>query len=92
MNLASFRVSFPEFSTATDPFVQVWLDAAATELDTDLCGTRYDEMHGLLAAHKIAVSPHGKNLRLVLPTGQSPYWVRFAEMRAEVTCGVGRVT
>lgn len=73
MNLAAFRVRFPEFETAGDSFVQAALDSAALETDAKLLGGFYDEAHGLLAAHKLAMSPYGMNARLVNDDGKTTY-------------------
>jgi hypothetical protein len=57
MNLATFRVQYPEFKSALDPFVQAFLDAAAREINPTELGEAYDNAHGLLTAHKLASRP-----------------------------------
>jgi hypothetical protein len=48
--------------------VQACLDAAASELNAAELGTSYDEIHGLLAAHKIALGPYGTAARMITIT------------------------
>lgn len=62
MNLAAFRARFPEFATAQDALVNACLTASAAETSSEL--DAYDEAHGLLAAHKLAISPFGGMARL----------------------------
>lgn len=73
MNLAQFRSRFPEFRTAQDAPVQAALDAAALETNATELGSVYDEAHGLLAAHKLAISPFGTNARMVDESGTTSY-------------------
>jgi hypothetical protein len=73
MDLATFRVQYPEFKTALDPFVQAFLDAAAREINPTELGEAYDNAHGLLAAHKLAISPFGKQARMVNEDGSTTY-------------------
>jgi hypothetical protein len=94
MLYAAFVAQFPEFANVPATLIQVHLDAAALELDknvwglpgtatpTPTVGTRYDQAHGYLAAHKLALSPYGMNVRLdpktVDPkTGMTTYNVHF---------------
>lgn len=73
MTLVQFRARFPEFETALDPFVQAALDGAASETSAGELGTAYDEAHGLLAAHKLAMSPYGQSARLINDDGRTTY-------------------
>jgi hypothetical protein len=77
LNLAAFRTRYPEFRTAGDSFVQSVLDQAAAELNAEEIGTPFDEAHGLLTAHKIAISPMGINARTLNDEGQTLYEVEF---------------
>lgn len=72
MDLAGFRARFPEFRTAPDAVVTAALTAAAGETSTDF-GDSYDEAHGLLAAHKLAISPFGQSARMVSDKGETTY-------------------
>lgn len=79
MNRAQFRLLYPEFRTALDPFVQAYLDEAATMIDAATVGSRYDQLHGLKTAHLIACSPAAVNARLVAKDGTTTYSVAFRE-------------
>lgn len=97
MQYAGFIAQFPEFKNVDATLIQVHLDAAALELDqnvwglpgiltpTPTVGTRYDQAHGYLAAHKLALSPYGANVRLdpktVDPkTGMTTYNIHFQSL------------
>lgn len=97
MLYTAFVRQFPEFKNVDATLVQVQLDAAALELDqsvwglpanltpTPTVGTRYDQAHGYLAAHKLALSPYGQNVRLdpktVDPkTGTTTYNIHFQSL------------
>lgn len=82
MNLAAFRIRYPEFRTAVDPFVQSVLDSAATELNATEIGAPFDEAHGLLTAHKIAISPLGTNARTLNDKGQTTYQAELERVLA----------
>lgn len=86
MTLDNFRIRYPEFRTASDTFVQAYLDdAAASLVGTASLGTAYDVAHGLATAHLIAVSPAGKNARMVNDDGTTQYGKTLSElMRARV--------
>lgn len=86
MTLTQFRTRYPEFRTASDAFVQAYLDdAAATLVSPAALGTAYDTAHGLATAHLIAVSPAGKNARMVNDDGTTQYGKTLSElMRARV--------
>jgi hypothetical protein len=73
VDLPGFRARFPEFRTADDTLVSACLAAAAGETDSGEFGAAYDEAHGLLAAHKLAISPFGQAARMVSDKGQTTY-------------------
>ncbi len=82
MDLTAFRASYPEFAEAGDSLVQGHLDEASLSLDSSVYDTRYDEAHGLLAAHLLAISPFGRALRQE-GTDETLYWQRFRQVRRE---------
>lgn len=59
LNLAAFRVDFPEFRTLPDPFVQSALDKAELRTDAAILGTLTDEYHGNKTADIITSRPSG---------------------------------
>lgn len=90
MTLSDFRVRYPEFRTASDAFVQAYLDDAAKSLvgpSYDL-GDAYDVAHGLATAHLIAVSPAGKNARMVNDDGTTQYGKTLSEMMRARVVGI----
>jgi hypothetical protein len=91
MDLSTFRGAFPEFNTADDTLVKSWLTLAAAEIDQGAFGASYDTAHGLLTAHRLALSPAGKNARLVSNQGQTTYKKQFDELRHTAGAGLGRV-
>lgn len=90
--LAAFRIRFPEFSQANDPFVNANLTAAALEVDTDAWGAKTDEGVMFLAAHKMALSPFGMNARMVSRDGSTTYWTNYHRLLRQVAFGLGRLT
>ena len=91
MLLAAFRIRFGEFETAADPLVQACLDAAATELNAAEIGAPFDEAHGLLAAHKLAISPYGRAARMLNDDGKSTYEIEFCAVMARAVPGLTAV-
>ena len=91
MNLAAWRVFYPELSSLDDTMAQAFLDAAEVEIDSDLFGDQFDNAHGLLTAHKVCLSPFGKNARLQSKDGKTTYGMQYDELKIGAACGVGRV-
>jgi hypothetical protein len=95
VNLATFRDVFPEFGTsiapeATDEQIQAQLDFAAQSISASIFGGSYEQAHGLLAAHYIALAPGGQQARLdpkqVQQTETSTtYGLAFLRIRNKVT-------
>ncbi len=90
MLLADWRVQFPEFAAAPDALVQAFLDASELQVDAEVWGTLFDQGHGYLTAHKLALSPYGQAARLS-KKGETTYYPHFKEMQAGVTGGWIRV-
>lgn len=88
MDLAAFRLRFPEFSTAEDEFVQAFLDAAAKETSAAEFGEAYDEAHGLLAAHKMAISPLGQSARILNDQGRTSYELERSAVTARAVVSI----
>lgn len=53
---ASFKALFPEFSSQTDPRVQLFLDQASRRVDAATFGARADDALSYLTAHLLAVA------------------------------------
>lgn len=90
VEIAAFRDGgrFPEFFRAPDGLVQAAIDEAALEVDADVWGDKADTGIGLLAAHKLAVSPFGQAARLASEQGESTYGRLYRELRDAVACGL----
>lgn len=88
MNLAAFRIQFPEFRSAADEYVQAYLDAAAVQLSETYWRTYYDQAHGYQAANLLAMAPNGQNARLdPTKTKTTTYAERLQRLREEITFG-----
>jgi hypothetical protein len=88
MLLSDFRQRFPEFQNAPDLFVQAALDAAALEIDPCAWGAKADQGQAYLAAHKMALSPYGNGVRVLV--GRDPvttYWVHYDALVRQVAHG-----
>jgi len=85
VELATFRIAFPELNTAPDVLVTYFLGVAEGAISADVFGDRFDEAQGYLTAHLLALSPYGKNARLQSEKGTTTYGKRFEEIRLEVT-------
>lgn len=59
----TFKARWAEFAPQSDTLVDAVLAEAAAEVDERVYGASYDHAVGLLAAHKLAVSPFGQTAR-----------------------------
>lgn len=60
---STFKARWAEFAPQSDDLVDAVLAEAAAECDERVFGASYDHAVGLLAAHKMAVSPFGQTAR-----------------------------
>lgn len=82
IDLATFGNEFPEFRAviAREPaFVNRTLRAAQLSNDPLVFKTAYQDVVFLHAAHQLAMSPHGENLRL--KDGTTVYWQQYVNLR-----------
>lgn len=89
MDLAAFRVQYPEFVATADATVEAKLAAAETRTDRDAFGDDADAAQGLLAAHLLALSPFGVPARKSDST-ETTYLVEWQRL-ARARCGGPRV-
>lgn len=82
MDITAFRAAYPEFDEAGDTLVTAKLTDAAGRLSTDAWGDRYDEAHGLMTAHKLVMSPFGRDLRSE-NGADLLYWPALEQLRFE---------
>lgn len=66
---ATFRAARPEFAEIADAVVTLALSDAASEVDSRVYGTTYDQAVSLLAAHKLSITPYGQGARLEPKSG-----------------------
>lgn len=85
LSLSNFRSKYPEFSTAPDPLVTLFLNDAAERLDTLIWGIYLDKGHGLLTAHLLQIAPNGVFSRLDTDKAESTYGTAYKELVAQVT-------
>lgn len=85
MNLATFRIEFPEYESASDTLVEALLARAEKQVDATTYGDSYDAAHGLLAAHYLALSPSGTFARLEADKNETIYWRAYVELREAAT-------
>jgi hypothetical protein len=83
LDLASFRVLYPEMDRVADTLAQAKLDEAEGRIDPDYFGAgAVDQAHGLLSAHLIAISPAGRQARLVPEKAQGNSTTYYREYEA----------
>lgn len=85
LTLAAFQAKYPEFSTAGDPLVTLFLNDAAERLDTAIWGIYLDKGHGLLTAHLLQTAPNGVFSRLDTDKAKSTYGTAYQELLVQVT-------
>lgn len=82
----TFKARWGEFSPQSDSLVDAVLAEAAAECDARIFGASHDHAVGLLAAHKLAVSPFGQTARQEgndkSSTTYLDEWQRLARLRA----------
>lgn len=89
MDLLTFRILAPEFRSADNEFVQGYLDAAAVMLNAAEYGAAYDTAHRLLASHMMAVTPFGRNARMLNDKGESTYESEFVKVTSRSITPLG---
>ena len=84
MEIPTFRARFPEFARSSDALVSAVLEEAVVRAGGE--GTGYQDRKVLyLAAHLLAVSPAGRELRTTPATTQAgdettPYWREYSDL------------
>lgn len=85
---ATFKAARVEFAEIADAAVTAALSDATSELDSRLFGSTFDQAVGLLAAHKLSISPFGQQARLEAKAGDgtTTYLAEFNRL-ARKKCG-----
>lgn len=86
----TFRDHHPEFEEAPDEVVEAQLSNASTRCPASVWGDWRDEGIELYAARGIALSPHGRDMRLGEKESATVYDMRIRELEHIVAVG-GRV-
>jgi hypothetical protein len=89
VEIATFKIRYPEFKSASDDLIEACLEDAALSVDATVYGAKYDLAHGLLAAHYLAMNPNGLQLRMQTEQGSVPlvashYGREFRRIRRSV--------
>jgi len=93
VTVSSLRAQRPEFAPTDTAVVQAAIDDAVTEVDPRVFGEKADQAVSLLAAHKLGISPHGRQARLDPkaqgggPHGATTYGVEYDALVRQ--CGGG---
>jgi hypothetical protein len=91
INESQFRISFPEFKSASDALITACLARAESQIDPEVYGDLTDEAHGLNTAHILSLSPNGQMARLTSDKSKSTYGVEFTKLREQATALLSRV-
>lgn len=84
--LAEFRAKYPEFDTGTDPFIQLWLDAAGERISLPEFAANAKDAHQLLTAHLICLAPNGEFSRLATDKAETTYLKQFEKLEQQAAC------
>lgn len=79
----TFKARWSEFAPIDDATVTAALAEATESCNATDFAERFDEAVGLLAAHKLAISPMGQQARLESKEGDTTYrqeWARLSRM------------
>lgn len=82
IDIATFKLAFPEFRDAPDDVVATQLAYAETRAPVSIWGDRAEEGAFLWCAKFLAMSPFGRHMGLVdvKQGGETPYDQRLAEL------------
>lgn len=80
MTRDSLREAFPSFENAPNDMVDAGIARAVLQVDPEVLGAQTDVAVLFLAAHEIAMDPHGQDLRLVSDDEASAYLARFTAL------------
>lgn len=88
LSVEDFLKSYPDFkgtnATANLEIVKAKLDEAWLEVDEVVLRDKADVLHGLIAARKLALSPFGRNAKLVSKMGETPYDAEIKRIQRQV--------
>lgn len=83
----SFKAQYREFVNADDSMVQAYLTDAALLAPAAVWRTLADQYTGLKAAQALALSPFGREMKLVSKDGSTVYDGRIADLETRIVAG-----
>lgn len=92
LDVEQFLLLAPEFGDTDHQLIAQILNEAADELDPGIFGSMLAQAHHYLTAHKLALSPEGANVRLILQAvkgGTTTYEMHFNAIVRKLPVGVG---
>ncbi len=90
IELAGFRVRFPEFKAVDDGYLEAKITDASERLSPAVFGARTNEAHAWLSAHLAASAPWGYQARLQgRDDGSTVYSEQFNQLVRECAAGFG---
>lgn len=92
MTNPEFLTRYPEFKGAEEEF-QGLVDACLAEAElavSDQWLTKRDQVVGLEAAHRLAITPFGRTAKLSSALGKSTYGEQLCKMRIAFACVLSR--
>lgn len=87
VTVESFIESFPEFKTAKIETIKAKLADAVLQVDAAVYGTKADLGVKYTAAHLLALSPFGRQAKLVSKNGTTTYQMHRDDLIAQVSSG-----
>lgn len=82
LDLAGFRLIYPEFRSQSDALVQKALDMAEARTDAGVFGTLTDEAHGALTADILTSRPAGQSAKMKDQPTKTVYANKRLELEA----------
>lgn len=86
---ASFLIAFPEFAQAGNALIDAQLAFAEASVSDAI--TPRDQVVMLLTANNLALTPYGRDARMVGSDGVTTYNARLAELRAAHAVSAARM-
>lgn len=92
MTREQFLESYPEFAVIDreEPTIVPAKLAEADGAVSDEWGGKRDEIVGLETAHRLALSPFGRNAKLASSMGKSTYGEQLKQRRRAFACALNR--
>ncbi len=92
MTNPEFLIRFPEFAGAEEEFPGL-VDACLSEAKlavSSVWDKKRDQVIGLEAAHRLAITPFGRTAKLSSSAGKSTYGTQLSKLRVAFACALNR--